>query len=347
MPRREGSQPERKKNFVFGEAEDDDLPEEPESLEPEVEDPEPPAPPAEPVELDLGPAVDALELAAAAENVLNDPSLKAITEINQERFLSKAARPEEGARVTRSWLNSLTQRDFFLAIAYPGTHLLKLLEGMTSLGQIRAWVDGVEPVSDLVRRILTLEHLLDRRTLANRQRMPTRRQIEDAIRVMPRTGSVSEVLGGFENIPVRDLERHPQSKQIQEGTVGEVQELMRIVKPGEQAPQKARPGSSLPVNKRLLGQGRPLGQMLLKPDPYCYSLSKKSIDKLGNRHITPQQAMELINKAAQLEQQYNVLYSIRRKNTLMPWSLNNIEFLPTEEVEREKGAAARRRREEP
>lgn len=354
IPPEQGKSP-RKTGFQFGDDDEDDLPlnpaeetpEEPvlpDEEEREVDDsPTPPEGSTVLAEETFAPRIDSASLAVAADSVLQDPALKTITQINEQRFLKKPKRIEEQARVTRAWLNSLEQRDFFLAIAYPGVHLHRLLDGHASLGQIRAWCNGLEGVPELLRRVLTLEHLLDRRTLSNRDKMPSRHQIEQALSVMPRTADVSKVLGGFEGLSFRDEQQHPQSKQIHTTGVEQVSEMLRIVEPGS-PPRKAgpkRPGSALPISKRLLGKGRPLGQRLLKPDAYCYSISTKSRDTLGQPRITPQQVMDLINGMADLERQYNCIYSMRRKDMSLPWCIGNVEFLPTEELERERDRARR------
>lgn len=305
------------------------------------------AEPSDPTfEPDIAVPLDTLQIAAAAEKALEDPAIRRINEISHERFLTKRPRVDEASRISRSWLESLDQRSFFLALGYPGPHLIKLLDHAVSLGQVRAWVEGLEGCSAIMRKLLTLEHLLDRRTQANRQRMATRQQIEDALRIMPKTASVAEILGGFDNIGPKDLARHPTSSQIKEGTAEEVRQLMRIVRPGEEASKARRVGSSLPVNKRLLGQGRPLGQRLIKPDSYCYQLAKKSVDEMGTPRMTPQQVMGLINQVADLENEFGVFYSIRRQDQKKPWCLTNIEFLPTEELERQRGSATRFRKED-
>lgn len=355
LPEKEGKT-NRKQVFTFGATDEDEEPdleqqqeEEPllglegQPLEPL---PEPPAGPAPTVTFnpEVAGEVNLVELKAAAELALQDPALRRLNEISTERFKTKKPPTEAGAKVTRPWLENLEQRHFFLAIGYPGSYLFRLMQNNASLGQIRAWVDGLETVPPLLRRILTLEHLLDRRTLANRRRMPTRRQIEDALRVMPAAAPVSEVLGGFENIDPRDLQRHPPSNQLKEGTTGEVRQMLRVVRPGETAPIKPRRGASLPLNPRLQGKGRPLGQRLHKPDPYCYTLSRKSMDDMGVPRITPLEAMELINRVADLEQEFGVIYSLRKQDPNQPWMLSNIEFLPADELEKERTATMRRAR---
>lgn len=353
---KEEGKPARKTTFQFGgeDEDDEDLPlagpaEQPETIldedgQPPPVDDTPTPPPGSTVieEETFAPRVDSASIAAAADLALSDPALLNITRLNEKRFLTKTKRIEEQARVTRAWLNSLDQRDFFLAIAYPGVHLLKLLEGHTSLGQIRAWCNGLELIPDLLRRVLTIEHLLDRRTLSNRERMPSRHEIEQALMAMPKAADVSKVLGGFEGLSRRDEELHPPSKQVHSTGVEAVSEMLRIVTPETpRKPGKNRPGSALPLSKRALGKGRPLGQRLLKPDSYCYSISRKSRDALGQPRITPQQAMALVNGSAELERRYNCFYSIRRKDMRMPWTVDNVEFLPTEQLERERDQARR------
>lgn len=343
------SKPKRK-TFSFGDDEDDGSDNQPLSAaqEPEraAEDDEPPAeipdlptasePPVEarylapPVSKE--PVLDRLLLQTAALNVLDDPALRRITEINQSRFSRASSAGNEFSRVTRGWLNGLDQRDFFLALAYPGHHLASLLNGHATLRQIRMWVNGLEGCPDILRRLLTVEHLLDRRTLNNRERMPTRQQIEQALRAMPKAGDVAEVLGGFDSARPASDEIDLQPLE----TTEEIASHLRIVSPDDHVANERRQGSSLPVNPRLRGKGRPLGQRLLKPNSYCYNLSKKSIDGSGVAQISVEQAVNLINKVADLENQYGIHYSLRRKDRNSPWTLNNIEFLPSEELERQR-----------
>lgn len=355
----EPSNTRRKQAFTFGgdadpdpvapEADEED--EEPrlgldgQELEPLPVAPLTPAPEAA-FEPKLAEPLDTINLQAAAELAMKDPALQRISAIGQERFLTKKPRIEANAKVTRGWLESLDQRNFFLAIGYPGNKLHQMLDLNASLGQIRSWVDGLELIPPLLRRVLMLEHILDRRTAANRLLMPSRQQIEDALRVMPKTGSVSEVLGGFDHINPRDLLRHPTSPQIREGTTGEVRQLISVVRPGQKAADKPRQGSALPLNARLRGRGRQLGVRLLKANPYCYSISKKSLDEMGVPRISIQQAIDLVNKCADLEVEFGELYSMRRRDTKQPWMVSNIEFLPTAELERQRGAHLRRSRDE-
>lgn len=338
--------PEVKKTFSFGgddtDTDDDYLPEE-EQIEPQAQQlAEPPADPIGEMPASLDVQLDHQALMEASDAVLEDPALKTLTTISEERFRAKVPRVPDAARVTRGWLDSLDQRHFFLALGYPGFKLWSLLQGeVSSMGQLRAWANGLETVPPLLRRILTLEHLLDRRTLTNRRRMPTRAQIQDAIRVLPRMAAISEILHGFEVSP-KEEQRYPLDADT--GTVESVRDIMRIVKPGEKASRVARQGSSLPMNKRLLGQGKPLGYKLLKPNSYCYNISSKSRGSDGMPRLSAQDAMELLNKAADLELQHGVYYSLRRPNTTLPWSLTNVEFLPTEELDAQRAQHARQSR---
>ncbi len=350
LPNNSGKPDEKKvKTFSFGGNDDippgDDEPDEEEEQE-EQEDSEgaqqllvAPVDPIGAMPSSLEVPLDHQSLLEAAESVLDDPALKALTTISEERFKSHMPKVADTARVTRGWLDGLDQRHFFLALGYPGHRLWKLLDGeVSSMGQLRAWVNGLETVPPLLRRILTLEHLLDRRTLTNRRRMPTRAQIQDGIRVLPRAAAISEILHGFD-VSVRDDQRYP--LEAETGTVTGVREILRIVKPGDDTAGKGRQGSSLPLSKRLQGQGKPLGYRLLKPSSYCYNISAKSENSAGVRALTPQDAMELLNKAADLENQFGVYYSLRRPNTSKPWSFDNVEFIPTQQLDEERARHAR------
>lgn len=288
---------------------------------------------------------DTLEaLRGAASNALEHPQVAALSKIAHERFYHQRPVCEEGARVSRNWLNLLSQRDFFLAIGYPGFIINRMLDGLFSLATIRNWVDGVEPVPGDQRKILTLEHLLDRRTQSNRSKMPTRPQIEQALAKMPRTAAVSDVIGGFEAMTSAERQAHPRSPQLDKVAPDEVGELLRVVKPGEEQDNvKARPGASLPLSKRSQGKGHPLGVDLLKPDSYCYTLSKRSSkgSPVGLARLSPHDVMNLLNKRAKLERQHGVYYSLRRSDPKLPWSADNVEFLPTSELERQRSEVGR------
>lgn len=282
----------------------------------------------------------AAAMAKAAERSLKNKSVAALAKIANDRFYKERPPADENSRVTRGWLSSLNQREFFLAIGYPGRVLYRKLDGQHSLPEIRQWVDGYQIMPHMQRKVLTLEHLLDRRTLSNRAHMPRREQIEAALAKMPRTTAVSAVLGGFQYAERFATEDRPTPTEGKpdEVTIGEVESLLRVVKPGEAALHGIRPGSKLPLSKRSQGKGRPLGGMLQKPDSYCYTISKRSVDKVtGKPRIKPHEVMVAINRAAELESRYKVYYSLRRRDPTMPWAPDNIEVLPTEELERQRG----------
>lgn len=346
----QGKPDEKKvKTFSFGgnedtpDDDDDDLDEEERAEQDDSEGPhqllEPPTDPIGAMPAGVDVQVDQQALLDAVDSVLEDPALRTLTAISAERFKNHMPKAADSARVTRGWLDSLEQRHFFLALGYPGHRLWKLLgNNVSSMGQLRAWVNGLEQIPDLLRRLLTLEHLLDRRTLTNRRRMPTRAQIQEGIRVLPRAAAVSEILQGFD-VSVRDEQRYP--LEAETGTVDGVRDILRIVKPGDAIAERGRQGSSLPLSKRLQGQGKPLGYRLLKPSSYCYNISSKSENSAGIRALTPQDAMHMLNKAADLEAQYGVYYSLRRINTTKPWGFDNVEYIPTQQLDEERARHAR------
>lgn len=307
--------------------------------------PEPEAEPSEAVKEMMG-DIDLDTLTKAASHALEDPSVAALSRITQERFYRDRPIADENARVTRGWLSSLNQREFFLAVGYPGFILHRLLEGKYSLMQIRNWVDGIQVIQPELRRILMLEHLLERRTQSSRDKMPKRDQIELAISRMPALAAVSAVVGGFEQVQQSDEKELSRGTQMGDSAPESVSEILRVVKPGERAKGTRRPGSNLPLSKRAQGKGRPLGGLLVKPDSYCYTISKRSVNKsTGMPRISPQEVMDLVNKAADLESRYRTYYSLRRRDTNLPWSAENIELLPTEELERQRSQSVNDRRE--
>lgn len=360
LPRNEGK---KIKAFTFGgdDEDEDDMDEAPEPSgltqdedpEPEPEQDEPtnslqpeqPAEPSEAVKEMMG-EIDLDTITKAASHALEDPSVAALSKITQERFYRERPIADENARVTRGWLCTLSQRDFFLAIGYPGFVLHRLLEGKYSLAQIRNWVDGVQVIQPELRRILMLEHLLERRTQSSRDKMPKRDQIELAMSRMPALAAVSAVVGGFEQIQQAEEQQLSRGTQVSSTAPEAISEIIRVVKPGERTKGTRRPGSNLPLSKRSQGKGRPLGGILLKPDSYCYTISKRSLNKnTGLPRITPQEVMDLVNKSAELESRYRTYYSLRRRDTNLPWCAENIELLPTEELERQRTQAVVDRRE--
>lgn len=278
--------------------------------------------------------------ANTAQEALLDPSVKALSTISNERFYRDKPTADENSRVTRGWLVSLDQRDFFLAVGYPGFQLYRMLEGMVSLSTLRSWCDGLELVPGELRKILMLEHLLERRTQSTRDKMPRREQIEAAFQQMPKLASVAAVLGGFENMTPREAQAN--SYQLRDVAPQEVATLLRVVKPGDRSDTGKRTASTLPASRRSEGVGRPLGKRLLKPDSYCYTLSKRSTDKrTGIPRMTPKDVMALINQVADLEVRYKTYYSMRRRDTRDPWSKDNVEMLPQVELDRERSASMR------
>ena len=69
-----------------------------------------------------------------------------------------------------------------------------------------------------------------------------------------------------------------------------------------------------------------------------YKISQRSVGPNGQRLLSPEDVMKLINSAAELEQKFNMLFTLRRKDTRMPWSPGNIELLPSDEVDAERKA---------
>lgn len=281
-------------------------------------------------------AVDRVDLMQALDTALEDPAVAALARLAGNRFASPIARNlEENARVTRGWLKALDQRSFFLAVGYPGHRLVQILEERYSLLQLRQWVDGLDTVPADVHHILMLENLLERRNHTVRAKMPTRLQIEQALASMPAVAPVSKVIGGFEACDRMPQQGYERGSQILTQAPAEVAELLKVVRPDQVSSGTAsRPGANLPTSRRAKGQGRPMGVNLLKPDSYCYTLSKRSVDHTtGHPRITPQGFMAIMNKAAELERRWNVYYSIRRKDMAKPWSPDNVELLPTKQVQ--------------
>lgn len=290
------------------------------------------------------PAVDLSVLNKFDQAVRQDPALAEISALSHERFRRSLERTEQASRVSRVWLNGLSQRHFFVALGYPGFHLAKLLEGFAGLPQIRIWVNGLESIPAVYRHMLMLEHLLDRRIMATRSKMPDRQTIDRALKALRPDDDVSELLGGFEGLTARERAATT-TGQLREGDMEGIKEILKI-KPGGDAPLVTRRGMSLPMSRRGQGKGRPLGKRLVKPDSYCYNISRKSCDSTNTPTITPQMAMEYINQIADLERQYNCLYSLRRKDQRIGWRPDNIEMLPTSVLEEQRNAALRHAREE-
>lgn len=280
---------------------------------------------------------DALDfLQAAADRALQDPAIAALAAVSSERFKTERPRADERSRVTRGWLQSLNQREFFIAIGYPGHVLHRLLDGGAALEEIREWVNGTKRIPTELRKILMLEHMLDRRTVANRAYMPSREKIEAALAKLLSVTRVSDVIGGFEGCGGL---RGPAATEEQVEAAKEVADSLVIVRPDGSSPaaRSRRPGSSLPPNQRVLGKGRALGERLSKPSTYCYTISKRSTDKsTGVPRLSPREVMDFVNRAADLEVRYGVYYSMRRRDSMLPWSRNNIELLPTEQLEAER-----------
>lgn len=81
-----------------------------------------------------------------------------------------------------------------------------------------------------------------------------------------------------------------------------------------------------------MGKGRPLGQKLLKPNSNCYKISAASALPGGRRQLTPFEAMQLTNEGAELEARYDVYYMLRRKDMNKPWSMENFEHVPADQM---------------
>lgn len=288
-------------------------------------------PPAD--EIPMSSELDKDTINFITQQTLEDPALAAVREVAEKNRL--AARLEDRSRVSRAWLNALDQREFFLALAYPAEKLMSLLQNLCTVKELREWVNGESPMPVLIRRILTLENLLERRTAANRSRVASREAIETALRALPRNVQVSEILGGFGRMAA--------GTRAMPRTVEEIVDTLKVVRPGERGlsaskAQAFRPGASLPRNPRAEGKGRKLGEMLYKPSAYCYKISQRSVGPNGQRLLSPEDVMKLINSAAELEQKFNMLFTLRRKDTRMPWSPGNIELLPSDEVDAERKA---------
>lgn len=336
------------KTFAFGEddpSDELDLPPEEEQEEQEQEQEEPEQREVEYIEpLIQTPTVDLSVLNKFDQAVRQDPALAEISALSQERFRRTLERTEKTSRVSRTWLQSLSQRHFFIALGYPGFHLAKLLEGFAGLFQVRIWVNGLESIPPEYRQILMLEHLLDRRIMATRNKMPDRQTIDRALKALRPEDDVSAVLGGFDGLTARERQA-TSTGQLRDGDLEGIKEILKI-SPGSDSPPATRRGMTLPMSKRGQGKGRPLGKRLLKPDSYCYNISRKSCDATNRPTISPQMAMEIINQLADLEKQFGCLYSLRRKDQRINWRPDNIEMLPTEELEAQRNAAIRHKREE-
>lgn len=283
------------------------------------------------------PAFEENPLAAAATRLLGEPAVATLIDIRAKNYGVKAPTgTQEGDRISRSWLNSMTQRQLFMAIGYPGHMLQGIFEFEHSLRQIRRWVDGSEAMPTIHRRLLTTEFLLERRTHNQRRRLPTRQEIQAGLDKLTSFVMISDLLGGFEkenNDHWRfDKEKHelPPSTAARGPAAHEDLIKLKVERTGR--------SSNLPINPRLRGEGRPLGQKLQKPSTNCYNMSRKTKDPItGIPAVTAIQYMGLINQAAELETRYGVPYSITKKDKTRPYSMDNFELIPSLELEKRRG----------
>lgn len=291
--------------------EQDDLPEEEPALEPLDEQPETPA-------LQLGmpePAPELiLQLCESSEPL--HPALRNLQITSSKRYGKVMGPSAQTTKITRQWFDALEQRHFFLALGMPGHALNDTLDRHVAIEVIESWVMGKQEMPWAVRRILTLENLMARRSEWNRKRMPSRAEMEEAIAKLPHNANVAAILGGFEKIAGTKGVYLTQPEEKVKGL------LARVEGPGNNP-------SHLAAGKRT----RAIGVGLEKPNSYCYTLSRKSIDEsTGLPRMTPRQVMTAVNRAAALERRYNVPYSIRRKDSQLPYTTENLEFVPTEEL---------------
>lgn len=333
-----------RKDFSFNE--DDDEGDEPEDSRDAIQDDEPEADDEQPEETIVplhaeeepaqAPVAQENPLAAAATRLLGEPAVANLVDIRSKNYGVKApVGTQEGDRISRSWLNSMTQRQLFMAIGYPGHMLQGIFEFEHSLRQIRRWVDGSEAMPTIHRRLLTAEFLLERRTHNQRRRLPTRQEIQAGLDKLTSFVMISDLLGGFE----KEHRDHPRfanesAEAPKPASLGPVahDDLLKL-----KVERVGRSGN-LPINPRLRGEGRPLGQKLLKPNTNCYNMSRKTKDPItGIPAVTPQQYMGLVNQAAELEQRYSVPYSVIKKDRSRPYSMDNFELIPSLELEKRRG----------
>ena len=245
-----------------------------------------------------------------------------------------------GERVSRSWLESLSQRAFFLAIGYPATVLYSKLNREHSIAALKRLVDGVDRVDSKDRHILTLEALLERRTHTTRMRLPNKPQLAKQIAGLTARHRVSKILDGFDDDQdYNDRYGFSNAATELQAKVDEVSVASGLTPiEGRRFAPKQRAGGNLPLPSRMLGngKGRQLGELLERPNSNCYKISRGSETAGGLRQLTPLEAMELMNEGAELERRFGSFYMLRRKDTKKPWSTENSEHIPVEQAMMER-----------
>lgn len=296
------------------ESEEEELPEELAPEEEEEQEEEEATGPA--LQLGLPEPEPALVLQLCESTEPLHPSLRNLQITASKRFGKVMGPNAQTTKITRQWFDALEQRHFFLALGMPGHALNDMLDRHVGIEVIEAWVMGKQETPWAIRRILTLENLMARRSEWNRKRMPNRAEMEEAIAKLPHNANVAAILGGFEKIAGTKGVFLTQPEERVQGL------LARVAGPGNNP-------SHLAAGKRT----RAIGVGLEKPNSYCYTLSRKSIDEsTGLPRMTPRQVMAAVNRAAALERRFNVAYSIRRKDSHLPYTTENLEFVPTEEL---------------
>lgn len=241
-----------------------------------------------------------------------------------------------GERVSRTWLEGLNQRAFFLALGYPAQELYQRMGKEHTITGIKKMVDGVDRIDPKDRKILMLEHLLERRTHSTRSRLPNKADLTRLILSVTPYQRISHLLEGFDNDEEYNERYGFNSSQALAREAADMTARQSGLDPRSHATKKYMPkkrvGANLPIPQRLMGKGRALGEKLIKPNSNCYKISAASALPGGKRQLTPGDVMELTNEGAELEARYGTYYMLRRKDMNKPWSLENFEHIPADQL---------------
>lgn len=289
--------------------------------------------------------LESLDLQTIASNIVGDQGAELAKAIIQPAYREKGPQGRHagggtmygvGERVSRAWLETLPQRSFFLALGYPAQELYQRLGKEHTITGIKKMVDGVDRIDAKDRKILMLEHLLERRTHSTRSRLPNKTELLKVLSSVTQYQRISHLLEGFDNDEeynerygfnsANSLAREAADQTARNSGLDMRSTVTRKYMP------KQRPGANLPIPSRLMGKGRPLGQKLLKPNSNCYKISAASALPGGRRQLTPFEAMQLTNEGAELEARYDVYYMLRRKDMNKPWSMENFEHVPADQM---------------
>lgn len=271
-------------------------------------------------------------MAARAASIL--PELSNVTAIDFSRRAAEPKKPApkqttkrgrkpKGERVTRVWLDSLSQRQLFVAINMPVSRILRVLDGHVTVKEILGWMDEGQDMGWEYRTILTLYHLLDRRSQYTKNRLPERPELEAKVNKLPIDLKISQLLGDTN----RDV--------VKVSRYGAQQLALRQEQIANQLQVVAPKGDLRPRSNNIAGVGigrrsRPLGEPISKPNSYCYKVSKASVDENGNIGLEPHEVMQLLNRAADMERRYGVAYTLTRRDRNKAWGPDNISLKPSE-----------------